>query len=411
MRRTRWREALDRVFARLGPSRVIRSSLTLGGSDGATVSTVSQPGVSTETAALLEELLPYYDRLADQSGEDPMLAERSADAIHRIADIRRRLGQYEQARTQYVRAVEMYRSLLARAGGDGAARISLAEVLNDLGQTCLLQRKMDDAVSAHRQAMALLTSTNADTTAEARFELARTYYFLGSRARPETGTAIRVGRGPGNLPSGMPANHRPASMPASSPSAQFPLFPDDPPRLPPRDGLHVHPDGPIPDPGHDQPPPDGPSDRRDGPPDQDDRPPDDGPPPDHQGPPREGHSFDGPPQDDHSDPPLHERPHGGPPEGDNGPLRHPPPFGEFLPPSQPTPEGKATRQVRQHYLQQAVEILTALTRAKTENPEYRYLTALCYREMADSPGPARDEAIGKSISILESAGAGMPTGG
>ena len=190
-------------------------------------------------------------------------------------------------------------------------------------------------------------------------------------------------------------------MPASSPSAQFPLFPDDPPRLPPRDGLHVHPDGPIPDPGHDQPPPDGPSDRRDGPPDQDDRPPDDGPPPDHQGPPREGHSFDGPPQDDHSDPPLHERPHGGPPEGDNGPLRHPPPFGEFLPPSQPTPEGKATRQVRQHYLQQAVEILTALTRAKTENPEYRYLTALCYREMADSPGPARDEAIGKSISILE----------
>ena len=56
-----------------------------------------QPVLSKETAALLEHMLTYYDRLAEQEGDDSQLRRKVADATRRVGDIHRRSGHLEQA--------------------------------------------------------------------------------------------------------------------------------------------------------------------------------------------------------------------------------------------------------------------------------------------------------------------------
>ncbi|MCY2927160.1 MAG: serine/threonine-protein kinase, partial [Planctomycetota bacterium] len=77
-------DAVDRVFARLGPARSEPgASITVGAGDGGGVEIASQVVPSKETAALLEEMLPFYDRLAGQTGDDLALQRRAADGPRR----------------------------------------------------------------------------------------------------------------------------------------------------------------------------------------------------------------------------------------------------------------------------------------------------------------------------------------
>ena len=56
-----------------------------------------QPTLSPETAALLEKLLVFYDRLAAQGNDDIKVRRQAAKATRRVGDIRLHLGQTELA--------------------------------------------------------------------------------------------------------------------------------------------------------------------------------------------------------------------------------------------------------------------------------------------------------------------------
>jgi serine/threonine protein kinase len=204
-------EALDRVFSRLGPSRVVLSNLTVGGTEGASIQVVGQPAISQETAALLEEMLPFYDRLAEQTGDDVGLQRRAAGARRRIGDIRQRLGQYDQAIAAYRRAIEMYGTLAREQPSDQTLTVSMAEAYNEVGKTCLLMRRAADAQQAHRHALDLLEATGATSPAAARFELARTHFFLGQRVPSEPG-AKPPGPGHGPPPQEGPPDRPPSDV-------------------------------------------------------------------------------------------------------------------------------------------------------------------------------------------------------
>lgn len=290
------RDAVDRVFERLGPMRSISTaSLTIGDSNGASVEIPRQVVQSKETASLMEEMLPFYDRLARQSGEELALHIRAADATRRIGDIRQRLGQYDLAETAYRKAIEMYQNLAA-GQNDGKPLLTAAETCNELGKTLRLAGKTEASRQAHQQALALLEPPAIKTVPlpVAKLELARTYYLLGVRVPPN----------PGMRPPGL-SEERPLTGPLGRP-------------LPPpgrSEGL----------------------------------------------PPRPGTRTDAGATD---------------------------------------PSNEAEQWARRQNLNKAVGILKDLLAGQPDNPSYRHLLALCYREMPPRGGPAGPAPYDNAVEIL-----------
>ena len=178
-------EALDRVVERLSPAMTSQSlQLKIDGTSQTSVEIPAPPVLSKEMASLLAEMMPFYDRLARQTGDDAPLRLRAADANRRLADIRQRLGQYEQAHAAYSKAIAMYQELSSRLGGDVDIKVRIAGVYNELGRLYRSTQQFDSARESHLQVLSILESTSSDSgpaSPEARYELAQAYYLLGTR--------------------------------------------------------------------------------------------------------------------------------------------------------------------------------------------------------------------------------------
>ena len=288
-------EALDKVYKRFAPDRLIEpSQLTVEGADGEQFEVPTQPVLSQGTAALLEDILAFYDRFAQQDSENIKLQAEAAKANRRVGDIQQRLGAHEQAERAYLQAIDKYEELATESGNSGSYVTELARVHNELGRVYRAWQRPDDAHASYLTALNMLQSeaTAARSPSELRFELARTYFLLAKREPPAPG---------------------------------------------------VGPPGPDRGPRRGRPPP-----RRAG--------------PRHKGP-----RFGGqPPQR-----PDFERRPPGPPRG---------------------PGGDSS------YFDQAITLLTNLDKNDSNQPEHRYLLALCYRERGR--GLASDDS-GTAIEILE----------
>ena len=193
------REAIDRVFDRLGLYRPEASASLQVGDGNDTSVEIPRPAVaSKESAALMEEMLPFYDRLARETGGSESFALRAAAATRRIGDIRQRLGQYDRATASYVDAIEMYLRQAASGGAkaDGLL-LAAAGTCNELGRTYRLERKLDQARQAHQRVVSLLGESGGESPA-GQFEVARAYYYLGSHVAPDPGVRPpgQGGRGP-----------------------------------------------------------------------------------------------------------------------------------------------------------------------------------------------------------------------
>jgi eukaryotic-like serine/threonine-protein kinase len=179
-------EAIDRIFDRFsasGPS--LRPQSSLEGTEGEAIEAPSTPMLSKEAAALLEEMLPFYDRLAQQTGDETGLRARTAAANRRVAAIRQRLGQFDEATRAYRQAIALFEKLDANSPSSDAARLQIAGIQNELGRMYQLQRRFDEACRCHQAALEILQSTPGNqASVEVRYEVARTYYLLGVRERP-----------------------------------------------------------------------------------------------------------------------------------------------------------------------------------------------------------------------------------
>jgi tetratricopeptide (TPR) repeat protein len=174
-------ETLNHVYERFAPSRIV---VTPGlGTDSATdeeVDLPSQPVLSPQAVRLLEELLGFYEQLAQEGGDYPKLRAQAAEANQRSGDIHQRLGQFEQAIAAYRKAVELYTGRSAD-GLDEAVRVKVARTYSELGRALQALQRTEEARQASARALATLNGAPKELAArpEYRYELARTYYFQG----------------------------------------------------------------------------------------------------------------------------------------------------------------------------------------------------------------------------------------
>ena len=177
-------EALDQMFEQLSPTRML--ILPQRGARGESADAPTSPILSREAAALLERMLPFYDRLAQQTGNDNQLRARTADANRRVGAIRQRLGQLEESVKAYRRALALYQEAGAGSPSNPKLKLEVAQIENELGRLYTARQQVAEARQSHLAALALLQSDAALPSAPAvlRFELARTYYSLGTQERP-----------------------------------------------------------------------------------------------------------------------------------------------------------------------------------------------------------------------------------
>ncbi len=203
-------EVLDGIYLQLSPERVgIASDADPGGDACACVGLRSGAGsassaeraamqvqASEETAAVLKDLLVFYDRLAEQAGNDSRVMLQSAIASRRVGDIRQRLGQLDQAEKEYARAVEKLAALRLRPDADTGICTELARSHNEIGNVRSARFEFRRAYESHRAAFSILQlfePTNR-LPEKYRYELARTLYLLGSTRPSAVGN--RRGRDP-----------------------------------------------------------------------------------------------------------------------------------------------------------------------------------------------------------------------
>jgi tetratricopeptide (TPR) repeat protein len=176
-------QALDRVYRRFVPANALEpAELSLEDGDEDELEPPAQPSLSKETASLLEGMLTFYDQLAALNSQDVHLRHEAARANQRVGYIHQRLGQHEPAIAAYDRAIEHYQRLVAETNNPLTMQIELASIHNDLGSVYRRSGKFREARQAHERALDLLRElTPQPQAAEWRYQLARTYYFLGDR--------------------------------------------------------------------------------------------------------------------------------------------------------------------------------------------------------------------------------------
>jgi serine/threonine-protein kinase len=142
----------------------------------------TQKELTAEQRTFLESVVPYYEELAAEPGEDRAGRERLAEVRFRLAAIRYRLGQRELAAVLFREAADHYRRLAADFADTPKYRSAQARsdtnrgiALRDLGRRA-------EAESAHYRALAVLEPLAAahPTVAEYRNGLARSHHNLGT---------------------------------------------------------------------------------------------------------------------------------------------------------------------------------------------------------------------------------------
>ncbi len=236
-------KVLDNMFERFAPQRfdplqaLIASGIDATGSDENSM----RPALSPDTAAVLESMLSFYDRLAEQSSDNKRFRRKAAQANRRVGDIRQHLGQFDEAVAAYGRALDIYQALDETDDATDFAR-EQANIYNELGFAYPMLGQPEVAQQSHLKAMEILESVLSDNSApEVRYELAKTYYRLARADRwdmvPRTDSP-----GPPHDPRDWDAEPR---HPFSPPRPRHPGPPRD--RLPPP----RQPDGPHSLPGWD----------------------------------------------------------------------------------------------------------------------------------------------------------------
>lgn len=193
-------EVLDRIYAQFAPREFTSSPGRIVGEMGSDeIEVPVYPVVSKETAFLLENLLVFYDRLAEQGSRSVQLRQEAALANQRMGSIRKHLGQFDLAEAAYQRALDKYRELAEQNRDSRKDAWKTALIHNELGSIRRLMSRLDEAYASHQQALDLLEaalSLSSDDPA-ILLELARTHFLMGSRSWLDLGPMARAPpRGP-----------------------------------------------------------------------------------------------------------------------------------------------------------------------------------------------------------------------
>ncbi|MEM9588274.1 MAG: protein kinase [Planctomycetota bacterium] len=217
-------DALDQLFNRFSSSD-LSSPDWQGAADAVTDQAYQSPAVSRQTADLLQDLVVYYDRIAQLQAERSATdvsgpaSESSTIAHQHIGQLHQRLGNYESAEQAFQRALELNRNSWqedpAVATEQNASRvIQEAALLNRIGLAQRLQGMPSQSESTHARALESLQSVSAGVDARpvTRYAVARTHFLLALRIRP--------GFGPESMPDALALS--PSRPPHKGPPHPYP---------------------------------------------------------------------------------------------------------------------------------------------------------------------------------------------
>jgi serine/threonine protein kinase/tetratricopeptide (TPR) repeat protein len=112
-------------------------------------------------ADLLAALIPFYEELARRTGDDPAVEEQSALAYGWLGNLRREMGQTDQAERDFRAMVAAFNRMTDRDPGNADIRRRLAQAHNDLGNLLAdfsrwtdARRELEETVRLERAAVA-----------------------------------------------------------------------------------------------------------------------------------------------------------------------------------------------------------------------------------------------------------------
>jgi len=131
--------------------------------------------------SLLERALALYRDFAEQKPSDEQMRLETARASHRVAEILRQLGEFEQARTAQREAIARFDALVREAPDRANYQQQLARSHNFLGETHRQAGQPREALAAYDEARRIQQELVARFPSERDYahELARTDYNRG----------------------------------------------------------------------------------------------------------------------------------------------------------------------------------------------------------------------------------------
>ena len=172
-------DAFEAIFDQIGGVSI--SSAFQETADGnVTRSSASPYRVSAQDAALLEDILGFYDRFAQANRDNEHWLHETAVAHRRMGQIYQRLGRIVEAEGAYERSLDDYARLRTKEACPSSLAVELAFIHNELGAMTGGTGRFSQAIERHQQALQILEAAPPEETRSApyRFELARTYAFL-----------------------------------------------------------------------------------------------------------------------------------------------------------------------------------------------------------------------------------------
>ncbi len=142
---------------------------TVEQSDDEEFEIVTPTTVSDHDLALLQHILGFYNRFAEQNAENAELSQEIAAAQWRIGDIQHRLGHHDAAETAYLEAIVLLDDSTASSDPD----LRLVELHNALGAALVAQARFADAVEALEASIEILDSLPSEQAADPSIRLTR----------------------------------------------------------------------------------------------------------------------------------------------------------------------------------------------------------------------------------------------
>lgn len=172
-------EAFDNVFSKVSGGPLPHAFEKTG--EEIWIGDVGTPGVGKKDALVLEGLLTFYDRFAEENRDNTKWQRESGKAYRRVGDIQQRLGRFREAEKAYGRAIELFMRLPSGGPEEADCRVELAALHQQLGNTAMASDRFDEAFRQYVLAKETLTrhATSLAVAPVERFQLAEAYRAMG----------------------------------------------------------------------------------------------------------------------------------------------------------------------------------------------------------------------------------------
>ncbi len=118
---------------------------------------IHEPHMTTKTRRFLEYALSFYQKLAQESSDDPLVLDRTVKAWQMMGTIEGRLGRQEKAIHAFQQSLKICDRLAGDAPEKKEVRYSRALAHQNMGVMLLILDRWEESLHQSRQAQAILT--------------------------------------------------------------------------------------------------------------------------------------------------------------------------------------------------------------------------------------------------------------